>query len=435
MRPDVMNRAAPKEKKGMTMNGDVTIAHAKSLARVTDAAGGPRAGRAQGELDVIHDGALAIRGGVIKAVGSSEEVLRRYGDDAPVLDASGKTVLPGLVECHCHPIFAGDRHWEYVRRLEGASGGEIRAEGGGIWSTIVNTRKAGDEELLRNAARAFERIAAGGVTTLEVKSGYGLDAEGELRLLRLLRQAAGHTAMDIVFTFLGAHIAPQDGRSAEAFLASVRNEMLPAALAQGIAELHDISCENGDFSASQAKELIDVSRSLGLPVRIHADASSDSRGWRTAVEGGALSADHLTYTPDSEIRAVGAASTVAVLLPLAEQFYLDEQKANARLFIENNVPVAVATDYCSSFQATSLPLTIAQACSWFRLTPAEAIVGATLNAAYALGKGHDRGSLDVGKRGDVTIFDCGHPNQLATAIGAPLADMSLSRGRVVWKAR
>lgn len=409
------------------MNGDLTIAHAASLVCVTDAKC-PRTGRAQGELNIIHDGALAIRGGVIVAVGGAEEVLREYGDDAPTLDATGKTVLPGLVECHSHPIFAGNRHWEYVRRLEGADGGEIRAEGGGIWSTIVKTRKAGDEELVSNAARAFEQIAAGGVTTLEVKSGYCLETEGELRLLRLLRQAAEQTPMDIVFTFLGAHIAPQDGRSADAFVATVINEMLPAALAQGIAEAHDMSCENGDFSASQVKEMIDISTSLGLPVHVHADASSDSLGWRTAVEGGALSADHLTYTPDAEINAMGATSTVAVLMPLAEQFYLDEKKANGRLFIANNVPVAVATDYCSSFQATSLPLTIAQACSRFRLTPAEAIVGATLNAAYALGKSHDRGSLDVGKRGDVTIFNCEHPNQLGTAIGAPLVEMSLSRG-------
>jgi imidazolonepropionase len=414
------------------VNGDITIAHAASLARVTDAKR-PRAGRAQGELNIIHDGALAIRGGVIVAVGGSQEVLRAYGDDAPVLDASGKTVLPGLVECHSHPIFAGDRHWEYARRLEGADGREIRAAGGGIWSTILKTRQAGDEELLRNVVRAFEQIAAGGVTTLEVKSGYGLDTEGELRLLRLLRQAASQTPMDVVYTFLGAHIAPLDGRSAEEFVAVVKNEMLPAVLAQGIAESQDLSCENGDFSAEQARELIDISTSLGLPVRVHADASSDSRGWRTAVAGGALSADHLTYTPEAEINAVGATATVAVLLPVAEQFYLDAQKANARLFIKNNVPVAVATDYCSSFQATSLPLTIALACSWFRLTPAEAIVGATLNAAYALGKSHDRGSLDVGKRGDVTIFDCEHPGHLATAIGAPLVDASLSRGRVVWK--
>ncbi|MGE4424504.1 MAG: imidazolonepropionase [Pseudodesulfovibrio sp.] len=415
------------------MNGNLTIVHAESLACVSDD-GQPRAGRTQGELNIIPDGAVAIRGGKIVAVGPTGRVLQDFHDDAPVLDATGKTVLPGLVECHSHPIFAGNRHWEYVRRLEGADGRDIRAEGGGIWFTIENTRKADDAELVRQAVRAFEQIAAGGVTTLEVKSGYGLDTNGELRLLRLLKEASAKTRMDIVFTFLGAHIAPQDGRSAAEFVATVKNEMLPAVLEQGIAESQDLSCENGDFSVAQARELIEYSHSLGLPVRVHADASSDSLGWRTAVEGKALSADHLTYTPDAEINAVGATRTVAVLLPIAEQFYLDDRKANGRLFIENNVPVAVATDYCSSFQATSLPLTIAAACSWFRFTPAQAIVGATLNAAYALGKNRDRGSLDVGKRGDVTIFHCGHPNQLGTAIGAPLVDVAISGGNVIWEA-
>lgn len=416
------------------MNGNLTIVHARSLACISDD-NHPRSGKAQSELNLIPDGAIAIRDGKIAATGTTKAVLEKFRDEVPVLDATGKTVLPGLVECHSHPIFAGNRHWEYVRRLEGASGREIRAEGGGIWSTILNTRKASDEELVRNAVRAFDQIAAGGVTTLEVKSGYGLDVDGELRLLRLLKKASEQTRMDIVFTFLGAHIAPQDGRSTEGFVESVKNDMIPAVLTQGIAESQDLSCENGDFSAEQAKELIESSRAFGLPVRVHADASSDSLGWRTAVEGGALSADHLTYTPDSEIKGVGPAETVAVLLPVAEQFYLDERKANGKLFIKNNVPVAVATDYCSSFQATSLPLTIAAACSWFGFTPAQAIVGATLNAAYALGRNHDRGSLDVGKRGDVTIFNCEHPNQLGTAIGAPLVATAISRGSVIWDAK
>lgn len=417
---------------GDIMKGNLTIINAASLVCVSDR-NKPRFGKSQGELDIIHNGAVAIREGKIAAVGSTNKILNDFGDDAEVIDASGKTVMPGLVECHSHPIFAGNRHWEYVRRLEGASGKEIRAEGGGIWSTIINTRKASDEELVHNTVRAFKQIAAGGVTTLEVKSGYGLDTEGELRLLRLLKDAAKQTPMDVVITFLGAHIAPQDGRSSGEFVASVKNEMLPAVVEQGIAESQDLSCENGDFSASQAKELIEISSTFGLPVRVHADASSDSDGWRTAVEGNALSADHLTYTPDEKILSVGSTETVAVLLPVAEQFYLDERKANGRLFIKSNVPVAVATDYCSSFQATSLPLTIAAACSWFKFTPAEAIVGATLNAAYALGKNADRGSLDVGKRGDITIFNCEHPNQLGTAIGAPLLDRSISQGITIWE--
>lgn len=412
---------------------DLNIIHAASLARILDP-GGPRRGAAQGQLDLVADGAVAVRGGRIAGTGSTAEVLARFGEDAPCLDATGMTVLPGLVECHSHPMFAGRRHWEYVRRLQGASSRQIRAEGGGIWSAVERTRQAGDDQLVAAAAAAYARILAGGVTTLEVKSGYGLTADQELRLLRLLRQSAAHTPMDLVCTFLGAHVAPQDGRSAEAWAAEVGEQVLPAVLAQGIAEFQDLSCEEGDYPALVAAELLAASRRLGLPARVHADASSDSRGWRTAVAGGAVTADHLTYTPDDEIRAIGPAGTIAVLLPLAEQFYLDERRANARLFIETGVPVAIATDYCSSFQATSLVLAMAMASSWFRMTPAEAIVGATLNAAYALGRGRDRGSLDPGKRGDLTILDCEHPDEVGVSIGAPLVRWVIAQGRVIHQA-
>ena len=412
------------------MSSDLNILHAANLARILDD-GAPRRGARQGELDLLADGAVAIRDGRIAAVGRTDEVLRQFSDDVPTLDASGMSVLPGLVECHSHPIFAGNRHWEYVRRLQGATSRQIRSEGGGIWSTIVNTRQAPDDELVERAAAGYRQILAGGATTLEVKSGYGLTQEQELRLLRLLRESAKETPLDLVYTFLGAHIAPQDGRTAEAWAAEVRDAVLPAVLAQGIAEFHDISCELGDYDAALAADLLADSRRRGVPTRVHADASSDSRGWRTAVEGGAVAADHLTYTPDEEIRALGATHTLAVLLPAAEQFYLDDHRANARLFIQEQVPVAIATDYCSSFQATSLVLSMTQACSWFKLTPAEAIVGATLNAAYVLKRNHDRGSLDIGKRGDLTILGCAHPNELGARIGAPLVRHVISRGELV----
>ena len=414
------------------MSFDLNVINAAQIAMVRDH-GGPRKGPGQGELDLVEHGAVAIRDGLIVAVGPS--ALRDLGGDVPTLDAAGGSVLPGFVECHSHPLFAGNRHWEYVKRLQGESSSRIRAAGGGIWSTILATRAAGDQTLLDQAARAYRAILEGGVTTLEVKSGYGQNPEQELRLLGLLRQSAASTPMDLVYTFLGAHIAPQDGATAEAYARQVREEMLPAVLRQGIAEFQDLSCEEGDFPAPLAQELLAASLRLGLPARVHADASSPSRGWSTAVAGGAVSADHLTYTPDPEIRALAGADTIAVLLPLAEQFYLDPRRANARLFIRSQVPVAIATDYCSSFQATSLLLSMAAACSWFRLTPAEAIVGATLNAAYALRRGHDRGSLDVGKRGDLTILDCVHPNEVGVAIGAPLVRYVVSQGRIIHPCR
>ncbi len=239
-----------------------------------------------------------------------------------------------------------------------------------------------------------------------------MTTDQELRLLTILNQAAQQVPLDIVITFLGAHIAPQDGPGSEAYAAAVRDDMLPKVLEQGIAHFHDITCEIGDFTAPQAAGLLAASRNSGIPTRVHADASEHSFGWRTAVEGGAVSADHLTYTPDSEIKDIGPCRTIATLLPTAEQFYLDDRKANGRLFIETGVPVAVATDYCSSFQATSIVLTIASACSWYKFTPAEAIVGATLNAAYSLHRQEDKGSLDPGKYGDLTILNCMHPTKL-----------------------
>ncbi|MFT2092197.1 imidazolonepropionase [Paraglaciecola sp. 2405UD69-4] len=413
------------------MPNDVNIINASSVALICDN-GKPRSGNDQSELNIIHNGGVIIRNGDIVAVGTMPTLSAWLTDKIPVIDATGKTLLPGLIECHSHPIFDGNRHWEYVRRLEGASGQSIRAEGGGIWSTIVNTRKASDSLLITNTLSAFQSILAGGVTTLEVKSGYGLNTEQELRLLRLLDQAASHTPLDIVTTFLGAHIAPQDGRTVSEYVEEIKNKMVPAVINQGIAEFHDITCEIGDFEHEHATELLLQAKELGIPTRVHADASSNSKGWRTAVNNGAVAADHLTYTPDHEITDIGATNTIAVLLPAAEQFYLDNRKANAKLFIDTQVPVAIATDYCSSFQATSLTLTIAQACSWFGMTPAQAIVGATINAAYVLNRATDRGSLDIGKRGDITIFDCEHPNQLGTAIGAPIVNCVISKGQVIW---
>ncbi len=414
------------------MSSDLNIIHASHLVRIQDS-GEPRRGDLQGELNLLTDGAVIIRQGRIVGVGETQKVLNEFSDAVPTIDASGMSVLPGLVECHSHPIFAGRRHWEYVRKIQGATSRQIREEGGGIWSTILATREAEDGQLIDRAAEAYAKILAGGVTTLEVKSGYGLTMEQELRLLRLLRESAGRTPLDLVYTFLGAHIAPQDGPTPESWAREVRETVLPAVRKQGIAEFHDISCEDGDYSAPLAADLLKDSRQQGIPTRVHADASSDSRGWRTAVEGGAVAADHLTYTPDEEIRSIGATETIAVLLPIAEQFYLDPRRANARLFIQEQVPVAIATDYCSSFQATSLLLSISQACSWLRLTPAEAIVGATLNAAYVLKRNHDRGSLDIGKRGDLTILDCVHPNEIGVSIGAPLVRQVVSQGQVIYQ--
>lgn len=394
---------------------DLNVIHAAQLARVTDT-GAARRGDEQGELGLIADGAVAIRDGVITAVGATDEVMREWADEhVATLDASGMTVLPGLVECHSHPLFAFHRHGEYARRLAGASVQEIAAEGGGIWATVQATRDAGDEELTEGLRAAYERILAGGAATLEVKSGYGLIEDVELHQLELLDASRALTPMSLVVSFLGAHVVPAD-LDGDTYTAQVL-EMLPKVVDQGLASFHDITCERGLFTPAQAAAMFDRSRELGIPTRAHVDAWATSEGWQTSVRGGAVSAEHLTHTPDEEILAVGPTDTIAVVLPQAELIYMSERRANARLLIEQQVPVAVATDYCSSIHASSLATTIGIAAPWFRLTPAEAIVGATLNAAYALMLQADRGSIDPGKRGDLTLLAASHPDELCLSVG------------------
>jgi len=408
---------------------DLNLVHASQLARVTDA-GAARRGTEQGELNLIADGAVALRDGLIAAVGSTEEILAEWGEDGvPTLDASGMTVLPGLIECHSHPLFAGTRHAEYAQRLGGASLQEIALAGGGIWSTVVATREATDAELLEQLRSAYERILAAGVTTLEVKSGYGLTAEHELHHLELLEHSRASTPLGLVISFLGAHVVPA-GRDGDDYTSEVL-EMLPEVLEQGVAAFHDITCEQGLFTPQQAGRLFARSRELGIPTKAHADAWASSEGWRTAVEGGAVSAEHLTYTPDEEIRDVGVTDTIAVLLPQAELVYMTDRRAHARLLIDQQVPVAVATDYCSSIHATSLSTTIGIAAPWFKLTPSEVLVGATLNAAYALALGRDRGSLDPGKRADLTILAVEHPDELCLAVGQQVISGVIVGGEVL----
>lgn len=420
----------------MSGGGNVNVINAEALVTVADS-GEVRRGATQGDIGLITDGAVAMRAGSIAAVGTTAEVMADWSDSSvPVIDAAGKTVLPGLVECHSHPLFGGDRHDEYAERLGGASLADVAARGGGIWSSVVATRAADDAQLLANLGRAFDRMVRGGITTAEVKSGYGLTVADELHQLDLLNNARGLTPMELVITFLGAHVVPRDidaaaGDPAQAYADLVGGPMTDAVLAQGIAQFQDVTVEDGLFTPDQALAIMTRSHELGLTTRVHADAWKPSLGWQTAVEGGAISAEHLTYTPDEEIDRVGRADAVAVLLPVAELIYMTDRRANANRFIANDVPVAISTDYCSSIHATSLLSTMTMAGPWFRITPAQAIVGCTLNAAYSLGLADRCGSLDVGKRGDLLVLDCPHPNELFLGLADDMLDAVVIAGDVL----
>jgi imidazolonepropionase len=236
-----------------------------------------------------------------------------------------------------------------------------------------------------------------------------------------------------VVTFLGAHVVPA-GLDADVYTGQVL-EMLDDVVERRLCAFHDITCEQGLFTPGQALSMFERSHELAVPSRCHADAWASSEGWRTAVAGGAVSAEHLTYTPDEEIRDVGATDTIAVLLPQAELIYMTDRRANARLFIQEGVPVALATDYCSSIRATSLAVTLGMAAPWFRMTPAEAIVAGTLNAAYSLKLAGDRGSLEPGKRGDLTVLSVTHPNELFLAVGQEVISDVIIGGTVVHSTR
>lgn len=415
---------------------DLDIVNIGALCVVTD--NGVRRGPDQGQLDVLTDAAVAIRDGVVVAHGPTRDVMARWADDSvPVIDAAGRTVMPGLVDAHSHPLFGGHRHDEYAERLGGATLAEVAARGGGIWSSVVATRSAQDEVLVAAATRALERMLAGGVTTIEVKSGYGLTIEHELHQLELLASLRQRVAQEVVITFLGAHVVPRDlldvhGEAAgQWYTELVAGPMTEAVAAQGIAQFQDVTVEDGLFTPDQALSMMRRSHEAGLPVRVHADAWKPSQGWRTAVAGGAVSAEHLTYTSDAEIDKVGATDTVAVVLPVAELIYMTERRANARRLIDTGVPVAISTDYCSSIHATSLLSTMTMAAPWYGITPAEALVACTLNAAHSLGVAGHCGSLDVGKRGDVLILDCPHPNELFLGLADHMLDTVVIGGRVI----
>ena len=374
-------------------------------------------------MNTISNASVIIREGIIRAIGPTATVMTaetfaEWGAADVSIDAADKTVLPGLIDCHSHPLFGGHRHDEYAERLGGASLAEVAARGGGIWSSVVATRDADDEALLARLNEALQRMLRGGVTCAEVKSGYGLTVDSELHQLELLQRAREASPIEMVISFLGAHVVPRDivtdddSSPADTYTDLVAGEMTDRVVAQGIAQFQDVTVEDGLFTPEQAQRIITRSHALGLRTRVHADAWKPSLGWRTACAAGAISADHLTYTDDAEIDAVGATETIAVVLPVAELIYMTDRRANARRFIDSGVPLAISTDYCSSIHATSLLSTMTMAAPWFRITPAEAVVGATINAAYSLGVHAERGSLDVGKRGDLLLLDCPHPNEL-----------------------
>jgi imidazolonepropionase len=374
-----------------------------------------------GGYATIEPGAIAARDGRIAWVGRARDLPGEPRALARVVhDVGGRWVTPGLIDCHTHLVFAGDRAREFELRLQGATYEEIARAGGGIVSTVAATRAAGEGDLVRQSARRLERLLEEGVTTVEIKSGYGLATDAELKQLRVARSLATAVPVTVRTTFLGAHTVPPEFKGrADDYVAYVCDEMLPAVASAGLADAVDAFCEGIAFSPDQTARVFERATALGLPVKLHADQLSDLGGAALAARFGALSADHLEYTSAAGVRAMAEAGTVAVLLPGAFYFLRETRLPPVQLLRDHAVPIAVSTD-CNpgSSPMTSILLALNMACTLFRLTPEEALAGVTCHAARALGMAATHGTLEVGKACDLVEWDIGTPAELAYAIGA-----------------
>ncbi|MDQ3928664.1 MAG: imidazolonepropionase [Chloroflexota bacterium] len=404
---------------------------------------GPARGLAQRDADIIHNGAVAISGDHILAVGTSLEVIRDYrADETELIEATGKTVTPGLVDAHTHLVWAGWRDEEYEMRLNGATYLEIMEAGGGIMSTVRDTRLAGEEELVELVRARLARMLAHGTTTVEVKSGYGLSLEHELKSLRAVRDLniqlqKGGTGPRLAATFLGAHAFPEEYHDdQESYVRLIIDRMLPAVASEGLAEWCDVFCDVGAFDAEQTRRILTAARSLGLGVRLHANEFARVGAAQVAAEMKAVSADHLLVLEQEDIDALREAGTIAVLLPGTPLGLGLGRYAPARALIDAGVPVALATD-CNpgTCPCENLGLMISLACSQMKMTPAEAIVAATINGAYALNRGNILGSLQPGKLADLVVWDAPNHRHLAYHFGVNLAEMVFVGGRKVDRRR
>ena len=400
---------------------DLLVTHAR-IATLSGPGGGP---------GLIEDGAIGCRDGRIAWVGPSADPAAR-ARAGTVIDAQGRLLTPGLVDCHTHLVFGGERADEYEKRLEGADYAAIARAGGGIAATVRATRAADENALLAQSLPRARDLLADGVTTLEIKSGYGLDTESERRMLRVARRIGETLGITVRTSFLGLHaLPPEYADDAEGYVDHVCGHMLPTLAAEGLVDAVDAFCETIGFSRDQVQRVFETARALGLPVKLHAEQLSDQDGATLVAAFGGLSADHLEYLSDTGVRAMAAAGTVAVLLPGAFYVLRDTRCPPIDALREHGVPMAVATDLNpGTAPLRSLRLAAGMACTLFRLTPSEALQGITLNAARALGL-DDRGSIAVGQRADLVLWNARSPAELAYWIGGELVDGVFVAGKPV----
>jgi imidazolonepropionase len=394
----------------------------------------PRIGDEMRELAIINDGAMLLRDGRIVQTGARSEIEKLIDADCEVVDAGGRVVMPGFVDAHTHPVFAGNRADEFEMRAAGKSYQDIAASGGGIRSTVLKTRAAGEDELFTASRRYSEWFLRGGTTTVEAKSGYGLTTEDEIKLLRVIRRLDEESPLRYVPTFLGAHAVPDEYKNnRSAYVDLIVNEMIPQVAREGLARFCDVFCEGGAFDVDESRRILQSARACGMGLRVHADQFSPSGGSQLAAEFGAITADHLEYAGEAQISALKSANVQPVLLPASVLMIGSQRYPDVRAMIDVGLAIVLATDFNPGSSPTpSMLLVLTLASTQMKMSPAEAVTAATVNAAYSLGLGAEAGSLEAGKRGDFVIHDCDDYRELGYFAGVEHPVSVFVKGRLEW---
>jgi len=397
----------------------------------------PRRAQALADVAVLRDGAILLLDGMISAVGPAAKVEKlKESKSAELLDLDGRVVLPGFVDSHTHLIHAASRVEEYELKIQGVGYEEIARKGGGILNSVGKLRTTSSEDLKARAQLFLERFAEHGTTTIEAKSGYGLDLTSELRILSLHKELSAEQPIEIVSTFLGAHVVPAEYRNKASgtgdYLKLLEQELLPEVAENGLAEYCDVFCERRAFSVAESRQVLEAGKKHGLRPRVHAEQLSNTGAADLGVRLGAASCDHLEYLKPADIRALAKSNTVATLLPGCD-FHLGlKQYAPARKLIEAGAIVALATDFNPGTSPTlSMPMVLALACTQLRMTPAEAIAAATINASYSLGRHRKVGSIEAGKQADLAVFEVADYREIPYYFGVNTCWLTMKRGEVI----
>ncbi|MBK5113307.1 MAG: imidazolonepropionase [Candidatus Heimdallarchaeota archaeon] len=413
---------------------DLVIKHANELATLNSKFGAPRIGKAMKELAIINDGALAIKDGKIVFVGTTEDLLKtvKIAESTIQIDASNKLVTPGFIDPHVHLIFAGSRENELTMKLAGKTYLEILESGGGILKTVRETRKASIDDLVENGKNILDKMLRYGTTTVEAKSGYGLTTKDEIKSLEAIKALNKQHPIDLIPTFLGAHAIPPEYKGkTDDYVDLVIEEMLPKIAEKELAEYCDVFCEKGIFSIDQTRKILLAARKLDIKTIIHIDEIVDTNGAALAAELKAVQTGHLLQSNDAGLKAMAEAGVIAVLLPGTPFCLMMKDYAPARKMIDYGIPVAIATDLNPNCWTESMLMAIVLSCYNMKMSPAEALTAATINAACAIQRENKIGSLEIGKNADITIFDVPNHYFLSYQFGVNLVSQVIKNGKIV----